>query len=268
MRNTTITRTAVILLALIHSHALTESVQQSHAKHQHLSANAVNRAHQIAAQFALPVDKKKQKNPQTTIYVWKENGKLSYHRTAPEESAATALPFGNFFDGFRSRVGLRTVEGPKLFGTLTADSRLFSHKIGHASLWEFLNKWYPAAVLAASKYQEVTPQLLFAVAWQESRLNSVALSHASARGGMQFIAATARWAGITNRNDVEDSMLGAAKLLAHLANRYRDVRLVLAAYNAGEGAVNRHKGVPPFAETQHYVTTVYNHLQRMDHDNN
>ena len=156
------------------------------------------------------------------------------------------------------------METNRLFGTLKADSRWFSHKVGHATLWRFAHEWVPAAEQAATKYKEVTPELLLAVAWQESGLNPVALSHASARGGMQFIAATARWAGISNRNDIKDSMFGAAKLLAHLANKYRDVRLVLAAYNAGEGAVNKYRDVPPYPETQNYVKRIYKHLQMME----
>jgi soluble lytic murein transglycosylase-like protein len=76
-------------------------------------------------------------------------------------------------------------------------------------------------------------------------------------GLMQLIPSTARRFGVRNAFDARDNIRGGMAYLRWLLAYYQgDVKLVAAAYNAGEGAVDRHKGVPPFAETQEYVRRV------------
>lgn len=107
----------------------------------------------------------------------------------------------------------------------------------------------------------IDPLLLHAVAHIESRHQSRAVSHAGARGLMQVMPATGRDLGVADARDLltpQANLEASAKYLKRLQARFgNDLRLVLAAYNAGEGAVERHgRRVPPYAETQAYVRNV------------
>lgn len=118
---------------------------------------------------------------------------------------------------------------------------------------------------------DIDPLLLHAVAHIESRHQSQAISPAGARGLMQVMPATGRSMGIAEADRAlltpEANLEASARYLKRLQARFgNDLRLVLAAYNAGEGAVERHgRRVPPFAETQAYVRdvlAVYTALRR------
>ncbi|KQW49657.1 MULTISPECIES: lytic transglycosylase domain-containing protein [unclassified Roseateles] len=108
---------------------------------------------------------------------------------------------------------------------------------------------------------DIDPLLLHAVAHIESRHQAQAISHAGARGLMQVMPATGRGLGVADARDLltpQANLEASAKYLKRLQARFgNDLVLVLAAYNAGEGAVERHgRRVPPFAETQAYVRNV------------
>lgn len=106
----------------------------------------------------------------------------------------------------------------------------------------------------------VSPALIEAVAWQESRFRAGVVSRAGAIGEMQLMPATARALGV-NPYDSEENYHGGALYLARLMRRYRgDLVLSLAAYNAGPGAVDRWRGVPPYRETRAYVGAVLGRL--------
>lgn len=101
--------------------------------------------------------------------------------------------------------------------------------------------------------------LLQALIWQESRFNPHAESPAGAYGLTQIMSGTAGDLGIKNtyRNDPYVQAEGGAQYLAQQLNTFNgDVVLALAAYNAGPGNVQKHNGVPPFSETQHYVQII------------
>ncbi|KHD72819.1 lytic transglycosylase [Actinoplanes utahensis] len=102
----------------------------------------------------------------------------------------------------------------------------------------------------------VSPKLLAAVAKVESSYDPRAVSKAGAQGLMQLMPATARGLGVDNAFDPAQAVNGAAKLLASHLREFKSVPLALAAYNAGGGAVHRHGGIPPSAETQAYVPKV------------
>ncbi len=109
---------------------------------------------------------------------------------------------------------------------------------------------------AAQKYG-VDPALIAAVMETESRFKPDAVSQAGAKGLMQLMPATARGLGVKDPMDPRQAILGGAKLLGVLSEKYKgDVKLTLAAYNAGSGAVDKHGGIPPYAETQKYVPLV------------
>ena len=108
----------------------------------------------------------------------------------------------------------------------------------------------------APQYQ-VSPQLALAIIAVESNFNVTAVSPKAAMGLMQLIPQTAKRFGVKNAFDAQDNISGGLAYLRWLLAYFEgDVVLVAAAYNAGEGAVNLHRGIPPFDETREYVKRV------------
>lgn len=113
-----------------------------------------------------------------------------------------------------------------------------------------------AVVELAPKFG-VEPRLALAIAAVESAFNPAAVSPKNAQGVMQLIPETAARFNVTDAFDARQNISGGLAYLRWLLAYFEgDVRLVAAAYNAGEGAVNRYQGVPPYAETQLYVERV------------
>jgi soluble lytic murein transglycosylase-like protein len=109
---------------------------------------------------------------------------------------------------------------------------------------------------AASRHQ-IDPELVRAIVRVESNFNPYAVSPKGARGLMQLIPATARRFGVRNAFDPRSNLDGGLRYLKHLLGMFDgDLRLSLAAYNAGEEAVSRSRGIPPYRETQNYVRKI------------
>ena len=119
---------------------------------------------------------------------------------------------------------------------------------------------YAALFASAGAQHGVSPALLAAVAHAESGFDPTAVSPAGARGLMQLMPATARGLGVDAAKPAE-AVDGAARLLKQHLQRFGSTELALAAYNAGPGAVTRHGGIPPYAETQKYVAKVMAELR-------
>lgn len=117
---------------------------------------------------------------------------------------------------------------------------------------------YDAIIEAEAKSAGVEPNLLRAVIVVESGFNSRAVSKCGAVGLMQLMPATATRFGVSNRYDPRQNVRGGALYLGFLIKRFRqNVHLALAAFNAGEDAVDRSSGqIPPFFETLEYVPKV------------
>jgi soluble lytic murein transglycosylase-like protein len=112
-----------------------------------------------------------------------------------------------------------------------------------------------------ARQNQLSPRLVHSVIQAESNYDPNAVSPKGAQGLMQLIPATARRFGVANVFDPADNIQGGARYLKHLLELYKgDEALALAAYNAGEGAVSRYGGVPPFPETQGYVAKVRRRL--------
>lgn len=109
----------------------------------------------------------------------------------------------------------------------------------------------------AARKHGLDPGLVMAIIAVESNFKSTAVSPKGARGLMQLMPGTAVAMGVDDSFDPEKNVDGGSRYLSTLLQLYGgDMRRALAAYNAGPGAVARHGGVPPYAETQAYVRKV------------
>lgn len=112
----------------------------------------------------------------------------------------------------------------------------------------------------------VSPRLVMAVIWAESNFEPSAVSPKNAQGLMQLIPETSARFNVKKPFDPEQNIRGGLAYLRWLLAYFEgNVSLVAAAYNAGEGAVNRYKGVPPFAETRGYVKRIKSIFNRNEH---
>lgn len=111
----------------------------------------------------------------------------------------------------------------------------------------------------------VDPRLVAAVTKTESNFDPRATSSTGAAGLMQLMPETARDLGVDDRYDAAQNMRGGSRYLRQLLDRFHgDIPLAVAAYNAGPGAVEKYGGVPPFAETQAYVSRVMERYRGSD----
>lgn len=127
-----------------------------------------------------------------------------------------------------------------------------------------------AAVARLDKYIEhireaahetnLSEDLLKAVIKNESNGDTTAVSPSGAAGLMQLMPDTARAVGVSDRFDPRENILGGARYLRQMVDRYGDLKTALAAYNAGPGNVDKHGGVPPFPETENYIRRVLSDL--------
>lgn len=116
---------------------------------------------------------------------------------------------------------------------------------------------YANTIKAAAKTYSVDPALIRALIHAESAFNPLAVSRKGAMGLTQLMPATARELGVGNALLAEQNIFGGVKYLAGLLKQYDgNISLATAAYNAGAGAVQKHGGIPPYAETRAYVARV------------
>lgn len=148
--------------------------------------------------------------------------------------------------------------------TQATDPEKSSYKLGDNSqtpnLDEYLNslpkhkRWVIDLANTTSEWYEVDPKLTLSIIAIESRFNKMATSNANAMGLMQLIPETADRFNVKNAYNAVQNIKGGVRYLSWLLNHYSgDVELVVAAYNAGEKAVDRYKGIPPYKETIEYV---------------
>lgn len=116
---------------------------------------------------------------------------------------------------------------------------------------------YGPMIKAAAERHGIDPQVFENLVRQESGFNPNAGSPAGAQGLCQLMPATAKGLGVSDTHDPAQALEGGAKYLRQQLDKFGgDYTKALAAYNAGPGAVQRYGGVPPYAETQHYVKTI------------
>lgn len=116
---------------------------------------------------------------------------------------------------------------------------------------------YDGLIDKAAHRVRLDPLLIKSVMHAESGFNPNAVSHKGARGLMQLMPGTAQRYGVSHVFDPRENVMGGARYLSHLLDRFDGrLELALAGYNAGENAVTRTGGIPPYDETRRYVTKV------------
>ncbi len=118
-------------------------------------------------------------------------------------------------------------------------------------------KQYEPHIRSAAARYNIDPNWIAGVIWQESRGNPRAVSHCGAMGLMQLMPGTAKQLGVSNAFDIGQNIDGGAKYLRQMLDTFSgNMSFATAAYNAGPGNVMKHRGIPPFRETQDYVPKV------------
>ncbi len=154
--------------------------------------------------------------------------------------------------GFYSYVDERGVKVLTNLGTsrrATADPEPSAGGAGHAN--------FAPLITSYAKQYGVDPDLVSAIIRVESNFDPKAVSSKNCKGLMQLHPDTVRRYGVLDVFDPAENIEGGVKFLSHLTDSFdRNLDLVLAAYNAGENAVRRHDGIPPYSETREYVSRV------------
>ncbi len=115
---------------------------------------------------------------------------------------------------------------------------------------------YDNIIREMSKKYGVDPVLVRAIVKVESDFNPNVVSSKGATGLMQLMPATAKLMGVKDIFDPRENIEGGVKYLFYLMNRFSELKLVIAAYNAGETAVRKYNKIPPYKETRNYVKKV------------
>lgn len=169
------------------------------------------------------------------VYKFVKNGVTHYTNLRPRGASGARMLFSYIETCYAC--GLRPGVN---FGTVALNTQAYSEEIA-----------------AAAREFGVEEALVRAIIHAESAFNPNALSHKGAQGLMQLMPGTAGRFGVANAFAAGENIRGGVQYLSWLLKRFGgNVTLVAAGYNAGEGAVDRHGGVPPYAETQRYVERV------------
>lgn len=150
---------------------------------------------------------------------------------------------------------VRRSYSPRPFGPEVYDSRSRAPRVVPAEIRRVIEE--------AAREHGVDPRLVSAVAYRESGYDPTIVSKAGACGVMQLMPKTAEILGVDEIFDIRQNIFGGTRYLRMLLDTFSgDLDLTLAAYNAGPGAVERHKGVPPYRETIEYIRRVRGDYER------
>lgn len=178
------------------------------------------------------------------------------------------LLIGVLWGGFASRAGgdiywFQDEQGVLHISNVPVDPRFRfkekeeEHRGGIVTTAGTPKKSYDKLIENIARSEGLDPDLLRAVVEAESDFNPDAISRKGAVGLMQLMPETARRMGVSDPFHPSENLEGGARYLRTLINKYEGLLpLALSAYNAGENAVDRHRGIPPYPETQAYVQKV------------
>ena len=156
--------------------------------------------------------------------------------------------------------GIQTTECPIALVDFEQSRPLFKNIIPHY-VKRSVHKFHPIILEAADQHQ-IEAALIKAIIMAESGYNPWAISKKGAVGLMQLMPETAESLGVENVFDPEHNINGGVKYYKQLLERFKgDVRLALAAYNAGAENVLKYQGIPPFKTTQYYIKKVFKYYQ-------
>ena len=153
----------------------------------------------------------------------------------------------------------KMISSPSLKGEyLAAGTEHRSSSIGRKKAERVL---HPIVIQAASRHQ-VDPALVKAIIMAESGYNARAISKRGAKGLMQLMPATAQALGVVDVFNPKQNISGGVRYFKQLVNQFDgDVKLALAAYNAGSRNVRHYQGIPPFKETRYYIKKVFKYYE-------
>jgi soluble lytic murein transglycosylase-like protein len=187
------------------------------------------------------------------------SGVKIYKTTSQTETASTTT-------AKRVEIKNLNIQKPQANATTTPTALLLQMSIGKSlagfSTGDVIIDSY---IIASSLKYNVDPLLIYAQMNQESRFKQSAVSYKGASGLMQLMPDTARRFGVTNIFDKRQNIDAGVKYMRWLLNKFGgDVRLALAGYNAGEGAVMKYgNAIPPYRETQDYVKRITSHYSQI-----
>ena len=175
----------------------------------------------------------------------------------PADQVKVAAAYSWFWDAVPTARDAVSGRFPLAMATLSKGPGGASVKAPRMQHMQDIAQTYGTDILSATIGTEVSPALVLAVIGIESAGRPDAVSHAGAQGLMQLIPATAERFGVTDSTNPSQNIKGGVAYLDWLMKRFdRDPLMVLAAYNAGEGAVEANAGIPPYPETRDYVPKV------------
>jgi soluble lytic murein transglycosylase-like protein len=187
--------------------------------------------------------------------------------------SAFALAFLGFADMARAEIYVRTYkDGHKEFTNRPSGPgwMFYASESGQIPEIRFEKQGKPKSIdeiveEIAENYQ-INPSLVKAIIVAESNCNAAAVSKKGAQGLMQLMPSTAKRLNVNQPLDPRENIVGGVKYIKGLLASYGDLRLALAAYNAGPGAVQKYEGIPPYRETIKYVKKVIHHFKKFKDD--
>lgn len=191
--------------------------------------------------------------------------------SAPTRTAAALLALGLLAAAAPARATLYSFvdeSGVTHYTNVPSDPRFrkvpgsASPPAGRSGSGSMTAEKYEAEIARCADDHGVDSALVKAVIKAESNYDNRAISRAGAQGLMQLMPATARLRNVDNPFNPAQNIDGGVRHLKYLLSTFGDTKLALAAYNAGENAVRKYNGVPPFPETKNYVSKVLSHYGR------
>ncbi len=193
-----------------------------------------------------------------------QNGMASYMTKSNSMGIAEKIYKQITGEELPSEYKQKSIPGSPLSPALRDQIKSYPLVTPSSSSMERLDKFEPITAEASKKFG-VSQNLIKAIILAESAGNEKAVSKAGAKGLMQLMDGTASSLGVRNSFNAKENIMGGSSYISQMLSRYNgDVKLALAAYNAGPGNVDKYKGIPPFDETKAYVTRVMGYMKTLE----